>query len=377
VSIRRIHVLVLACCFLLACQSRTVVTRVSPTPTPEPLVPATPAVTSSAPSRIGGTGIATSTAASSPVAAATQGAGTVASAVPTSPPGAASPPAVASAPTPAPCLYGGSKRLVEVQERALKEASALAASQHYPGVYWTLNDSGNSPTVYAVDEQGRSRGTFRVDDAENVDWESMAVGPGKDGNAALYIGDTGDNDSERRDIVIYRVPEPEPIQAGARNTNGRTDQAEAFKLQYPNGPRDTEALLVHPKTGEILLVTKEVPGRTTVYRVPLPLDSRRTVKLERITEVDMARAGVKIDVVNDAAVSADASRVVIRTYGTALEYDVPAGAALASIWEQVPRASRLTDGPQGEGITYRLDGKALITIGESSPTYLYETARQC
>ena len=376
-SIRRIHVLVLACCFLLACQSRTVVTQVSPTPTPEPLLPGYAGRDLIRAERVGGTGIATSTAAASPVAAATQGAGTVASAVPTSPPVAASPPAVVSAPTPAPCLYGGSKRLGEVQERALKEASALAASQRYPGVYWTLNDSGNSATVYAVDEQGRSRGSFRVDDAENVDWESMAVGPGKDGNAALYIGDTGDNDSERRDIVIYRVPEPEPIQAGARNAKrahrpGGGVQAPVSEraARYrgaPGPPQDWRDPARHQGS----------PGRTTVYRVPLPLDSRRTVKLERMTEVDMASAGVKIDVVSDAAVSADASHVVIRTYGTALEYDVPAGATLASIWEQMPRASRLNDGPQGEGITYRLDGNALITIGENSPTYLYETARQC
>jgi hypothetical protein len=297
--------------------------------------------------------------------------------VPTVAPAPASPPAVARAPDPAACRYGGTRRLVEVQERALKEASALAASQRWPGVYWTLNDSGNSPDVFAVDEQGRSRGTFRVQGADNDDWEAMQVGPGRDGGSALYVGDVGDNNSERREIVIYRVPEPEPLQPGARSANGRTDQAETFKLQYPNGPRDAESMLVHPKTGEILIVTKELPGRTTVYRVPLPLDSRRTVKLERVADVDLARVGVKIDLVNDATVTADASRVTIRTYGSALEFDVPPGAALASIWNQTPRVAKLDDGPQGEGITYRLNGNALITIGESSPTYLYETARQC
>jgi len=69
--------------------------------------------------------------------------------------------------------------------------------------------------------------------------------------------------------------------------------------------------------------------------------------------------------------------VTIRTYGSALEYDVPPGAPLASIWEQMPRVARLDDGPQGEGITYRADAGALITIGESTPAVLYETPRQC
>jgi len=76
-------------------------------------------------------------------------------------------------------------------------------------------------------------------------------------------------------------------------------------------------------------------------------------------------------------VSTDARLVAIRTYGSALEYDVPPGGALASIWEQLPRVARLDDGPQGEGITYRADAGALITIGESTPASLYETARQC
>ena len=46
-----------------------------------------------------------------------------------------------------------------------------------------------------------------------------------------------------------------------------------------------------------------------------------------------------------ATVSADARLVTIRTYGSALEYDVPPGAPLASIWGQTPRVARLDDGP--------------------------------
>ena len=259
----------------------------------------------------------------------------------------------------------------------MKEASALAASQRFPGIYWTLNDSGNSPTVYAVDELGRSRGSFRVEGAENVDWESLGIGPGPNGRPALYIGDTGDNDRERREIVVYRVPEPEPLAVADRPPSGRTEKAEAFKFQYPDGARDAEGLLVHPQTGELLVVTKEILGRATIYRVPTPLDSRRTVRMERVTEVDLARAGVKIDVVVDATVSADARRVTIRTYGNLLEYDVPVGATLASIWGQTPRLARMEDGPQAEGIAYRSDGSALISIGEDTPAHLFETRWQC
>jgi hypothetical protein len=231
--------------------------------------------------------------------------------------------------------------------------------------------------VYALDEQGRSRGTFRVSDAENEDWEALQVGPGKDGGTALYIGDIGDNDEKRKEIQIYRVPEPEVGPAGGRAPSGRTADAETFKLTYPDGAHDAEALLVHPTTGEILIVTKEVPGRATVYRVPTPLDSRRTVKMELVAKLDLARGGIRTDVVDDATVTADARRVTIRTYGSGQEYDVPPGAPLASIWDQTPRTFRIQDPPQGEGISYRLDGNALLTIGEDSPTFLWLTPRQC
>lgn len=362
--------LAMLCLLLVGCQP-TIFREATPTPAPPP---PTAAAASSAP-----------TATTAPAAAVptTQVPNTAPAATPapkpTTPasPVAAVPATSQPRPSPAACQYGDTRKLVQVQDRDLKEASALAASSRWPGVYWTLNDSGNSATVYALDEQGRSRGTFRVDDADNEDWEALQVGPGKDGGTALYIGDIGDNNEKRRDIRIYRVPEPEVGPAGGRAPSGRTAQAEMFRLTYPDGAHDAEALLVHPTTGEVLIVTKEAPGRSTVYRVPMPLDSRRTVRMEEVAKLDLARAGVRTDVVNDATVTVDARRVTLRTYGSGLEYDVPAGAPLASIWGQTPRVFRIQDPPQGEGISYRLDGNALLTIGEDSPTFLWLTPRQC
>jgi hypothetical protein len=259
----------------------------------------------------------------------------------------------------------------------LKEASALAASAKYPGVYWTLNDSGNSPTIYALDEKGELRGTFKVDDAENEDWEAIQVGPGRDGAPALYIGDIGDNDEKRKEIQIYRVPEPEPGQANGKPPNAKTSAAEVFRFTYPDGAHDAETLLVHPATGELLIVTKEVPGRATVYRAPMPLNPGKSTRLELVTKLDLNKFGVKTDVVNDGTITVDARRLTLRTYSRGVEFDVPPGAALASIWGETPRVFKIDDPPQGEGISYRLDGTALLTIGEDSPTFLWVMPRQC
>jgi hypothetical protein len=231
--------------------------------------------------------------------------------------------------------------------------------------------------VYAIVEKGNNRGTFRISDAENEDWEAMQLGPGKDGSPALYIGDIGDNNRKRREITIYRVAEPEPIPAGAKTNNGRAGATETFTMSYPDGAHDAEALLVHPKTGETLIVTKESLGRANVYRLPLPLDSRKKMTLERVAELDMGSWGTRVDVVNDGTVAPDARRATIRTYGSALEFDVPENAPLASIWNQRPRVARMDDGVQAESVTYRPDGKALISIGEGMPAQMYELRWEC
>src|SRR5215212_8164160 len=103
------------------------------------------------------------------------------------------------------CGYGPTHPTSQVAEPAIREASALVASQQWPGVYWTFNDSKNTPMLYAVDADGRPRGTFQVPNASNVDWEALQLGPDRDGGYALYIGDIGDNKHARGESVIYRV----------------------------------------------------------------------------------------------------------------------------------------------------------------------------
>jgi hypothetical protein len=232
--------------------------------------------------------------------------------------------------------------------------------------------------LYAFDVSGRRLAAMIVERAENVDWEALQLGPGVDGKPALYIGDVGDNDRERRDAVIYRLPEPDLSGGVDRPANGRTAPAEAFHLTYPDGARNVEAMLVHPETGEVVLVSKDYNGKSRVYRYPGQLDSGRRVTMDLVADVDLSRFGPVASAVTDGAVSPDARRVVLRTYSQALEYDLAADAPLTSLWpRQQPRVIPLNDGPQGEGITYRIDGKALLTIGEELPTILYQTELRC
>ena len=268
------------------------------------------------------------------------------------------------------CRYGATSRMSQVSNTAIKEASALVASQQWPGTYWTLQDAHNTPAVYAFDEGGQPRGTFQISNAGNVDWEAMQLGPDGDGGYALYIGDIGDNDRQRREGIIYRMPEPEPAPAGSQAVTAVP--ATAFKFLFPVGAQNVEAMLVHPKTGEIVLVTKAVTGVSLMYRFMLPDDSRIPIVLEMVDAVDLRLFDPRGGLITDAAVSPDARHVVLRTYTSIFVYDVPKGASLGDIWDQAPRVYRIDDGPKGEGITFKFDSDDLVSIGEGPTTFLYQ-----
>jgi hypothetical protein len=146
---RRRYALVLLVGALLLTACQTSVLREAPrTPAPASTAPAQPA-----PTRAGAPPTAAPAGPASPVAASPP--------APTASPAAsAASPAAAPTPLPFACSYGPTRRIAEAQDKAIKEASALVASQRWPGVYWTLNVSGSSPTLYALDEEGRERGTF-------------------------------------------------------------------------------------------------------------------------------------------------------------------------------------------------------------------------
>jgi hypothetical protein len=270
------------------------------------------------------------------------------------------------------CQYSATQRMAQVNDPSIREASGLVASQQFPNVYWTLNDSGNSASIFAFGQDGAPLGAFRVPGAGNVDWEALQLGPDGDGGHALYIGDVGDNDHLRRRLSIYRVPEPEPVSGG-----GETTPATVFTFSYPGLYHNTEAMLVHPITGEIVLITRETSGVSLIFRLPLPLDSDNLMVAEFVDVIDVRTFDPTSNQITDAAISSDGRHVALRTYTSVLMFDVPEKGELDAIWAQQPRVYRLADGRKGEGLTFKLGTDDLMSVGEERPTALYQTSWQC
>ena len=253
----------------------------------------------------------------------------------------------------------GAPHTAHFANRLITESSGVAASRAQPGVLWTFNDSGNDPILFATDTRGRDRATFRVAGATNEDWEAITLGAcGR--RQCLFIGDIGDNDNRRRDVVIYRVPEPRV--SGGRRATPATAAATALHIRYPDGPHDAESLIM-TRTGDLLIITKS-GKHPQLYRVPAGAwGTHRTVTADSLGPLPIDTDMKSFRLVTDAAIAPDGVRVAVRTYREIYFLRLANGHLVP---DDPPRACD-TFGLQiqGEGVDW-LDQHSLVLTSESA-----------
>lgn len=263
--------------------------------------------------------------------------------------------------------------IARLADKRVNESSGVAASRANPGLYWTHNDSGGGPYLYAFTLDGASHGRWRVPRARSFDWEDIAAGPGPvRGRDYLYIGDIGG--SRRTELTVYRVPEPRAGPEAPCRTECRTEPAVALRLRYPDGGHDAEALLVHPRTAALYIVTKAGPKdpRTRVYKA-----AAGRPELALIATLDVPGRGFALFIggITGGDISPDGRRVALSDYFRAYEAVLPAGAAFDSIWKREFESVNIGLGYQVEGIAYRREGAGLIAASEGAPCEVIAVGR--
>jgi hypothetical protein len=221
----------------------------------------------------------------------------------------------------------------------IAESSGLAASARHPGVLWTHNDSGDRARLFALGPDGRVRATVTLAGVEARDWEAVATGRDDAGRPALFVGDVGDNLGSQRSVSVYLVAEP----AVLRDT---TVPARRYRLRYPDGPRNAEALLVDPRGNRLYVASKQDQGGG-LYQAPARLRGDRVNLLRRIASVPST--------VTDGAFAPDGRTFVLRTYLDAHLYTAQGG-RLDTVALPLQR--------QGESITFSRDGRDLLAGSE-------------
>jgi hypothetical protein len=176
----------------------------------------------------------------------------------------------------------------------------------------------------------------------------------------VWIADTGDNGVTRPTVALVAL---------------RPDGTTAlYRLTYPDGPHDAEALLLAPD-GMPYIVTKEVLGASSVYRPVAALVDGGTVAMGKVATINVTLTGTPGGPVGRAsqllitggAVAADGSHLAVRTYTDAYVWPL-AGADVVGALATPPARVALPASPQGEAISFTSDSAALLVASEGTPS---------
>ena len=276
--------------------------------------------------------------------------------------------ASADDPTPAPTVSAKAtpgKKLCKIADTGLSEISGLAATKSGFVVVNDGKEDNSGARIHFLDRQCTE--TKKVEFASDPrDPEDIVLSP--DGKT-LWIADTGDNGvrtsppAPRPSVVLWSVP-----------VDGKTD-AVLHRLTYPKGDQHDAEALIFDGDGLPLIVTKEIGGPTAIYKpsAALKKNNETGVPLKRVGELNLsatetagnpvARIGNRT--VTGGAVTQGLTKVVLRTYTDALEWDVTGGDVLGALKKE-PRTTGLPNETLGEAIAYSTDGKLFYTISDMS-----------
>lgn len=202
------------------------------------------------------------------------------------------------------CSNYGQLKVVTDLPSNLEEISGMVT--YNDSTIWVIEDNGNKDEIYQVDFKGEILKTLKVKNGDNDDWEDMAT----DEFGNVYIGDIGNNHNSRKNLVIYKIPNP-------TTKPGDKIDAEHIEFYYPDQKEfppskdalfyDAEALFHHGNKLYIITKNRSKPfkGVARIYALPDTKGVHEAVligeftpckdwKTCQITSIDIAPKGDKI-----------------------------------------------------------------------------------
>ena len=259
--------------------------------------------------------------------------------------------------------HGDSVITGEVRDNDASEISGLAMSRQQPGLLWAHNDGdGKNLELFAMARDGSGFREFKVGGLDLTDVEDISMGPGPDPSVDyLYLADTGDNPNDRKEVQVIRLPEPS-LDAGQEIAEA---DVEVFRFEYDDDdPHDAEAIMVDPRTGDIVIVTKHGPDErhTRVYQSRPTLDPVGINILDEVLR-DEDAPWLKGSAVA-ADISADGSKVGILFKDEATRtWEREPGESIADVLRRPACQSPSAPGQQ-EALAFTADGRGYYLIPE-------------
>lgn len=192
------------------------------------------------------------------------------------------------------------------------ELSGITKSRSHKNVFWVHNDSGDQPRVFAIDSSGNFYKSDRyqnyegviIGGATNVDWEDITT----DNKGNIVVADVGNNGNDRKDLVLYIIPEPSPV---ASNTTWLKKLFFKYPDQKTFADRtdfnyDCEAVFFADNRFHFLSKNRS-DSYTKLYR----MDTEKTDEVNTLTLLDRFNIQGRVTA---ADATEDGTKLVVITY---------------------------------------------------------------
>lgn len=256
-------------------------------------------------------------------------------------------------------------RLGKLSASALNEVSGMVASRENPESFWVHNDSGDDARFFLIDKQANLKATYYLEGIEAIDFEDIAW-LRMDQKNYLLLADIGDNLSVRTEIKLYLIKEPKAEDSDSIY-HIPSEEIRTIVLNYPDKARDAEAIFVDPIDHSIYLISKR-DFKSGLYQVnPFNSAIKNAYVLNKLGEFPFS-------FVTAADISPDGSEILLKNLLNIYSYkrnpQEPIQRILATNYTSIP----YTPEPQGESLSFDLNGKDFYTVSERPfglDTYLY------
>lgn len=289
---------------------------------------------------------------------------------------------VGAAPSPSPAAGEAEKAVPGVKACTvndggtfkLTELSGLLAVDKSYYVINDSNDNAEKVKLFKLDSACKLKTSYKFN-AQAVDPEDLALGP----DNAIWIADTGDSKINTEDFTVSHDRARVALwKFAAGKMTG------PYRMSYPAKKYDSEALII-ASDGTPILVTKDwdftaSEGKTYLYAPagpltvaagePVPMKELGSLTLPRTTTVNPV-GGLGRRQVTGAAKNADGTKVVLRTYADAFEWELKSSdvaGIVDALTKEKPKVTPLPEEPFGEAITYTPDGTQFLTVSETEQT---------
>jgi len=241
---------------------------------------------------------------------------------------------------------------------SLSESSGLFAISS--NEFWSFGDSGNADELIKFDSIGNKIKTIKVSNASNEDWESIT----DDGNYT-YIGDFGNNTSNRTDLVIYKISSVNKIlnnSISPQKINFSYEDQIDFNPPIGSWEYDCEAMI--SIRDSLYLFTKDYTfpfkGQTKVYKLSKSPEKQQA---KLIAIIPTNNQNYNLGQITDAAISPNNQSIALLANNGLYIFDQFNS---SEFWNGRKRFFLFDSKLQREGISFMNDSTIYLTNEFSS-----------